>query len=405
MRVLIFTQHYTPEVTAARFRVQPFAEALAQHGHDVEVIAAVPNHPEGVIHEEYRGRPLVRRRVDGVDASYVWVWTSPRKTVARRLAYYGSYAAMATIVGASVPRPDVTLATSPPLSVGAAAALAAARHRVPWVLDVRDIWPEVAVTLGELRSRPLIRAAERLERWLYRRAAAIVTVTEPFRRAIAGRAPAGREVVLIPNGTTRLWLEAGGREVEREPLGLPSDRFVWAYAGNIGLFQALGTAVEAAGILGEGFQLLIIGAGPMRASIEEQASRLPAGCVGFRDLMPPEMAARYLRASDALLVSQRRDLTTMVSSKLFDYCALGRPVIAAAEGEMRRLAEHSGGALPVPAADPAALASAVRRLREDAGLRDAFAERGRAFAAEHLRERQAERLVDLLESLAHGRAT
>jgi putative colanic acid biosynthesis glycosyltransferase WcaI len=400
MRALIFSQHFAPELTAGRFRIEAFANGLLARGHEVEVVCPVPNHPAGVVDPAYRGRVLSRRLVDGVQVNYVWVRTGPVKTLLSRALYYGSYAALATAVGAIARRPDVVLATSPPLPVGAAAALVATRHRVPWLLDVRDIWPEVAITLGELTDPRLIGILSRLERRLYRSAACVTTVTEPFQRDIAARTPQPRKVELIPNGTTRVWVDAGQLEVDRASVGLPKDRFVWTYAGNVGLSHRLEIAIEAAALLGEGFQLVVMGEGPRRAALEEQASGLPPGAAVFRPLTEPEAAARVLRASDALLVTQRGDLTKVVSSKLYDCCAIGRPVVAVAEGEMRRLVEEAGIGIGVPAEDPKALASSVRRLREDPGLRATLAERGRAFAAEHLRERQAKRLAELAESVA-----
>lgn len=401
MRILVLTQHYAPEVTAARFRIETFTRALVGRGHEVDVVCAVPNHPRGIIEPEFRGRALVRRRSGPLSVSYVWVATSPTKTMRTRLAYYASYAAMAAAAGAVHPRPDVILASSPPLSVGAVGALLAARHRVPWVFDVRDLWPDVAVRAGELTNARAIRATERLERALYAGATRVTTVNEAFAEHIRARTPDPGKVDVIPNGTTRMWLEAGETDVDRAALGLPEDRFIWTYAGNLGLSFGLDSVLDAAGRLdGEPFRLLVIGEGPLKAELEGQAAALPPGTVEFRGLMPPPEAARYLRASDALLVPHRRALTKVVTSKLFDFCALGRPVILAADGEMRRLVDEADAALAVPAEDPDALAGAVRALRADPGLRARLAENGRRFAARNLREDASEALADTLESVA-----
>jgi glycosyltransferase involved in cell wall biosynthesis len=398
MRILILSQHFTPEVTAARFRIEPFVEALRGSGHDVEVITAVPNHPEGVIHPGFRGRLLVRKRTAGLAVDYVWVRVTPEKTMRTRLEFYGSYAALAAAVGATAHRPDVVLASSPPLTVGLAGALVAVRHRVPWVLDVRDLWPKAAVVLGELSSERSIAVAERLERWLYRRADLITTVTEPFRDHIAERAPDDARIAVLPNGTTRAWLERGRRRPDREALAMPADRFVWAYAGNLGLYHGLDTAMDAAEQLGDGFQLLLIGHGPLRAELERRAANLPHGQVRIEGLMSPDDAADSLLAADAMLVALRASVDDVVSSKLFDYCALGRPVIVAATGETRRIAE--GAALLAAPEDPAALADAVRTLRGDPELGRRLGERARDLARSYLREVQAERLVHELETLA-----
>jgi colanic acid biosynthesis glycosyl transferase WcaI len=402
VRVLALTQYFTPEITAARVRLHAFAAGLAERGHEVEVVCEVPNHPEGVVRPGYRRRAVVREMIDGFRVHHVWVRASPRKTAPNRILLYGTYAAMATVVGSALRRPDVVLASSPPLPTGAAAALVAARHRVPWVLDVRDLWPEAAVILGELTNPRAIGLAERLERRLYRSAAAVVTTTEPFRVQIAAAAGDPAKVTVIPNGTTRLWLDAGEAEVERAELALPEDRFLWAYAGNLGIAQGLDAAVDAAAELGDAFHLLLLGDGPVRARLEERAASLAPGTVTFHDPVEPELAARYMRAADALLVplDAQPELAKYVPSKLFDCCAVGRAVIVAAAGESARLAGDAGAALTVPPSDGAALAEAVRRLREDVGLRDELSTAGRRFAAGYLRELQVERLEEVLRSAA-----
>jgi colanic acid biosynthesis glycosyl transferase WcaI len=394
VRVLLLTQHFPPEVTAGSFRVEAFARGLAARGHEVAVVCPVPNHPTGVVERGYR-RPLVRRRVDGSRVTYLAVVTAREKTRLRRLAYYGSYAALAVAGRIAARSPDVIVASSPPLTVAAAGAVLAARHRAPLLLDVRDLWPESAVTLGELGPGRMLRSAERLERWVYERAARIVTTNTGFASRIAERAPAGASIDVIPNGTTREWLSIGERPVDRAALELPADRWIWSYAGNMGLAHGLDTAVDAAKELGDDYLLLMIGEGARRAELEGRAAGDPA--VEMRSLMPPADAARHLRASDATLISERQDAT--VSAKLYDLCAVGRPIVAASRGELYALIEREGIGLAVPHGDVAALADAVRTVRADPALAERIAASARAFAERHLRERQAERLAELAESM------
>lgn len=401
MRVLMMSQYFTPEITAAPVRLHPFAAGLASRGHRVEVVCEVPSHPHGVVSPGYRGRPVQRRWMDGFRVTYVWAHASPSKLARHRLASYATYAAMSAAVAGLRGRPDVVLASSPPLSVGAVGALTAARHRVPWVFDVRDLWPEVAVAIGELGEGRALAAAEWLERRLYNRATRVTTPTEPFRAHIAQRCDDPGKVAVVANGTTREWLDAGEAAVSREELALPEDSFVWCYSGNVGLSQDLDTALDAAAILGDGFQLLVVGDGPSKPRLVQRASELPPGAVRFVGLREAREAARYMRASDALLVplADRPELGKSIPIKLYDCCAIGRPVIVAAPGEPRRIAERHGAALTVSPADPRALAEGVRRLREDRGLRRRLGRSGRDFAAGHLRERGVERLEDLLAEL------
>lgn len=401
MRILLLSQYFAPEITAARARVEAFASGLAERGHEVEVICEVPNHPAGIVHEGYGGRFRDGRDHDGYRVTYVWVRTHPVKTTKSRLLLYGTYAASATIAGGLARRPDAVVATSPPLPTGAAAAMVAARHRVPWILDVRDLWPEAAVVLGELRGERAIAAAERLERRLYRSAAAIVTVTEPFRAAIAAHVP-GKRIEVIPNGTTRAWMDAGADPDPQAAASDPSRAFTWMYAGNHGIAQGLEHAVEAQRLLGDGFRLVLLGDGPQRAALREQAADLPPGAVEFREAVQPQEAAIQMREADALLVSlaPTPELAKFVPSKLFDSWALGRPVVLAAGAESARLASEGPSAAIVEPGDPQALAEAVRELRDHPRGAAEMALRARRLVADrYLRERGAERLEALLNDI------
>jgi glycosyltransferase involved in cell wall biosynthesis len=397
MRVLLFTQYYRPEITAAAMRTEAFVDGLLARGHDVEVICEVPSHPQGVIEPAFRGRTVFRSKEGGARVRRVWVYARPSKSAASRIANYASYAGMAAAVGFRAPRPDVVLASSPPLPVGAAAAAVARRFGVPWVLDVRDLWPDIAVVLGQLPEGPPLELARRLERGLYRSASRITAVTEPFKAHIEANGGEGK-VSVIYNGTSPLYLDAGRTDPDRARLDIPADRFVLTYAGNLGIAQGLEAAVEAAGELGDDFQLLLVGDGPRRPALEEMAARLPAGRVQFRDLVPPEQAARLMRGSDALLVplAANPELRAYVPSKLFDACAIGRPVIVATGGEPERLVSEHDAAICVPPEDAESLVEEIGRLRGDPELAERLSRQAVLFASDHLRESGVDQLEEIL---------
>jgi glycosyltransferase involved in cell wall biosynthesis len=299
----------------------------------------------------------------------------------------------------------VIFASSPPLPVAIAAAAAAARHRVPWVMDVRDLWPAAAVAMGELAEGHALRAAKAIEHRLYASATAITAVTEPFARSIAETLDDPEKVSVLPNGTSRFWL-ARDVEPDRDPLQLPEDRFVWTFAGNLGAAQGLEAAIDAATLLDDRFQLLILGDGPARRVLAERARSAPPGAIQFRDQVDAETARRYLRSSDALLVSlaSHSAFASFVPSKLYDCCAVGRPVIVAAAGEAQRIVAQERAGLPVAPGDPEALAASVRRLADDRQLHDRLARAGPVFAEKHLREGHAAALEALMASVHNGRA-
>jgi colanic acid biosynthesis glycosyl transferase WcaI len=378
-------------------RLRPLAAGLAARGHEVEVISELPSHPQGIRYPGFARRPLQRRLLDGCRVSYVWASASPSKRPLSRLAAYGTYAASATVAGALARRPDIVFASSPPLSVGLVGELVARRHRVPWVLDVRDLWPQVAAELGSVRPGRALSMAMALERRLYAEAAGVTVASAGFREHV-GRYAHPDSVMVLPNGTTRRWLEIGEAPPDRAAARLPDGVFVWTYAGNVGLSQGLDTAIAAARLLGPGYRLLIVGDGASRPRLKDAAAAAEVGSVEFRDPVPVDEAAVLMRASDALLVSldDGEALGRTVPVKLFDSAAVGRPVIVAAPGEPRRIAETTGAGLPVRPGDPAALAAAVRRVAAEPELRIRLATAGRAFAAENLREAGVERLESFL---------
>ncbi|UJA19980.1 glycosyltransferase family 4 protein [Thermoleophilia bacterium SCSIO 60948] len=399
MRVLLVAQHFAPEVTAGRFRVEPFARELAARGHEVTVVCPVPNHPSGVVEPGYRGRPIVRSRGDGVRIRHVWVRASAEKSLKGRLGLYASFGAAALLAGSIRRRQDVVLASSPPLSVGLAGMLLAERHRAPFVFDVRDPWPGAAVRLGELGPGRLLDTLSALERTLYARARTTVTVNDAFARHIS-EVDSAAHVEVIPNGTTRDWVDAG-RTVSREP----GQGFVLGYAGNLGLAQNIEVAIDAiAELAGTGAleaRMLVVGDGPRRAEVEAYAEDRAPGLVEFHGLMSPREAAAVLaRRTDALLVSERQDWT--VSSKLYDYAALARPMVAAVRGEMATLVEREGIGLVTPADDPAGIREAIERLASNPELGSELGTRGLAFAERNLREAGARRMADVVERAGRG---
>lgn len=403
MRVLLVSQYFAPEMTAASARLAPLAAGLAARGHEVEVIAELPNHPQGVVYEGFRDRPFVSRRGSGIQVRHVWVHASPEKGMKPRLLSYATYAASAAITGALTRRPDVVLASSPPLSVGAVGLTLARRHRVPFVFDVRDLWPDIAVSLGELTDPKVIEQVERLEAYLYRQARKVTTPTEAFADHITGIAGPEKAVV-IPNGTTSAWVAAADREADRSTLDLPPDGFLWTYAGNVGLSQDLGVAAQAAEELGREFTLLVLGAGSTRGELEQLAQSLTNARIVFRGPVPQSEAIEYARASDALLVPLADDeaAAKSVPIKLYDFCAVGRPVVVTAPGEAARIARENELALVVPPGDPTALADAVRQLRDDSKLAADLSGRARVWAASQLREAQVEPLEQVLIEAVSG---
>ena len=397
LKVTLVSQYFPPEVGATQSRMQAFAEYLAERGHDVTVICEFPNHPQGVMPPEYRGRLVEDDRTNPYRVLRVWVRASHEKTQRTRMAFYLSYMAMATAVTPLTGRPDVVVATSPPLFAGVAGYAISRLTGAPLVLDVRDLWPAAAVSLNQISTGLTLRAAEALERTLYRKAAAVVAVTEPFTRHIDGLRKRGPATALIPNGTLDLFFEHDGA-VPRESLGGRDGKLLVTFAGTHGIAQALPSVLDAAALVADEADIAFVGDGPLKAHLIELADERGLRNVHFHPQQPLEEIPPILAASDALLVplSSHPTFTDFVPSKMIDYMAAGRPVILAASGESARLLRSAGAGYAVEPESPGALAAAIRRIGTDADEAQRMGERGRAFAAKRLRSAQAERLEQIL---------
>ena len=379
------------------------ARYLAEQGHHVTIVTELPNHPSGIIPEKYRGRLSERINDEGVDVLRMWVWASPEKTFSSRMRFYLSYMAMGALAGSLARgRYDLVYATSPPLFVGPAGLAAALRRRIPFVFEVRDLWPESAVSLGELSSPRAISAAEKLEQLLYKRAARIVVVTQGIYDRLVERGLPESKLALIPNGanTDLFRFDPVGRARIRASLGL-EEKFVAMYAGIHGLAQGMENLVEAARLLQsrENIAFVFVGEGPRKAQVVHLQRTM-----GLRNLLllpevPVEQMPAYLSAADCSIVPLRDEAVFKgaLPSKMFEAWACERPVVLSASGEaVSALNQAIGGVVAEPE-DPNALASAIERLEAGREAAILMGQNGRrAVEAQYSRREQARQLEQLL---------
>ncbi|MEA2411843.1 MAG: hypothetical protein QOC77_2404 [Thermoleophilaceae bacterium] len=392
MRIGVVSQYFPPEPGATQNRLGAFVDGLAARGHEIDVVCEQPNHPAGVFHPGFGRRPLQVERDGGVTIRRVWVAASPVKTTARRLAFYGTFALGAAATVAAARRPDVLFASTPPLPGVLGVAAAARARRIPLVVDVRDLWPAAAEALGELSNARLLAAFERAERGLYRQAAAVTATTRPFCAHIDAKAGEAKSVHL-PNGALDSLVALPASEPP------PRDPFTIGYAGNLGIAQGLGIALDAAELLRDHapVRFVLLGDGPLKRELEADAERRGLTGVEFRPGVPVDEVAAFLQSCHALLVPLRDHplLGEFIPSKLYDAMAVGRPALVALRGEGAALATETGAGIVVPPEDGAALAAAVRRLLEEDGLAGRLGRAGREAAKGLARSRQ----VDTLEAV------
>jgi glycosyltransferase involved in cell wall biosynthesis len=319
------------------------------------------------------------------------------------MRFYLSYMAMAGLAGSLVRgRYDLVYATSPPLFTGASGLLAATLRRIPFVFEVRDLWPESAVALGELGNRQAIAAAEQLEKILYRRAARVVAVTQGIRSRLIERGLSSAKVELIPNGanTDLFSFTEYGRLSIREMLYL-DDKFVVMYAGIHGIAQGLETLLQAANRLKErgDIAFVLVGEGPKRAELIRLKDRMDLTNVSMLPEVPAAEMPAYLSAADCAIVPLKDEalFRGALPSKMFEAWACARPVILSVQGEAEVVLQDAGGGITATPEDPASMAQAILQLARDPHATSAMGARGRDYVVRHYsRREQAQALERLL---------
>ena len=406
MHVLVISQYYPPETGGPQNRLLSLVRGIQAEGHSVTVITEKPNYPTGVIWDDYRdGGLIVDRTYEEVPVRYCWIWEDHHKTTITRIRFFLSFVVLSIVASFRVKNVDAVVASSPPLFVGLSGWIVSRLKRARFVFDVRDLWPDVAIAMGELRPGRAARIGKWLERFIYRKAHGITAVTNSFCEAIRGDAPAATPIRRVTNGTVpEDFVVSESRESLRRELSIGSG-FVAVYAGNVGLAQGIEHFVDAAILMrdrGIDARMVVVGDGAAKESIVKRAATYEDLNIEFRSRVGLKEAARYMAAADALLVplSATPIFTKFIPSKLFDSMAAGKPLLLSVDGESRTILEDAGAGLWYPAEDPEGLVDAIAQLQRAPAAAEAMGSRGRNYVAQHFsRESQARILVRFLEEL------
>jgi glycosyltransferase involved in cell wall biosynthesis len=405
MRILFLTQYFPPETGAPQNRLSDLADRLATLGHQVTVLTALPNYPQGEIFKDYKGRFIVREERDSIRVVRTWLFATKSKRFIPKIANYLSFAILSGIVGLfALKRTDIVFVESPPIFLAISGLFLAKIKGAKFSLNISDLWPESAVALGVLRSPRLIRWSESLERGLYRRADLVTGQTWGIINGVRKRWPVAPRALLTngvaPEFLVKIEAARPARSRIREELGY-GNRLIVAYTGVHGFSQGLETIVRAAELLADNkdIEFVFYGDGPDKRGLEASVVAKHLSNVRFYPSQPAARMPEILVSVDISLVPLKRtDLFKgALPSKLFEALGSGVPVIAAVEGEAKKLVELSGGGVVVEPENAERMAEAITRLFLDRKLRQELGANGREYIVKHYnRKTIAERFEKLL---------
>lgn len=403
MHVLFLSDNFPPETNAPATRLHEHARRWVRAGHRVTVVTCAPNFPRGEVFEGYRNRWLTRETIDGIEVWRVKTFIAANSGFLLRTLDFLSFMVMGVLGGLLPRRPDLVVASSPQFFAAVGGWALAALRRRPFVFEVRDLWPASIAAVGAMRQSRLLRLLERVELFLYRRAARIVTVTHAFRDDLVARGVPADKIDVVTNGVDLERYVPRERDpgVARE-FGVEG-RFVVGYLGTHGMAHALGNVLDAAERLRDldEVRFLFVGSGAAKADLVTEAQRRGLTNVIFRDPQPKERMPELWGLCDVALV-HLKDMPvfeTVIPSKIFEGMGMARPVLLAGpDGEAAGIVRDTGCGLWVPPEDPEALAEAVQRLATDGALRRRLAAASLAAAPAYSRDTLAARMLASLEA-------
>jgi glycosyltransferase involved in cell wall biosynthesis len=407
MRILYVSQYFPPEMGAPAARVHELSREWARRGHNVTVLTGFAHHPTGI--KSPRDRWVLTRREahDGIDVVRSYVYATANKGMARRTLSYASFMGSAMLVGAvRVARPDIVIATSPQLLCACAGYALARRFRVPFVFEVRDLWPESILAVDAMRENVLVRALKKVAYFLYRHSDRIVTVGNGYKEEIYRRygIPVTKMSV-VPNGIdTGLFIPSPQDNEVRKQYGWEG-RFVVLYLGTHGMAHGLAAVLQAARLLRDASEIrfVFVGEGAEKDDLKRRAAELTN--VQFIDQQPKERVPLFYAACDLGLVTLRDTplFQSVLPSKIFEYLGMERAILLTVGGEARRLVEDAGAGIYVPPDNPQALAEGIQQAYQTRQMLPAMGRRGRQYVLSHYdRQVLAGRYLDTLEQVLDG---
>lgn len=404
MHILFLSDNFPPEVNAPASRTFEHCREWVKKGHRVTVVTCAPNFPAGKVFDGYRNRLFQRERIDGIEVVRVWTYITANEGFVGRTLDYVSFMIAAVLAAPFLKRPDLVIGTSPQFFTVCAAYVVSRLKRVPFVFELRDLWPESIKAVGAMRQGRVIAMLEAVEMFLYRKAALVVANSPAFKADLVERGIAAGKMEIVINGADLTRFKPMPKdEALMERLGL-GGKFVGGYVGTHGMAHALETLLEAARQLrqlpdGDAYHILLLGDGANKRALVDKAREMALDNVTFVDSVPKSEVVRYWSLLDVSIIHLRdTDLfRTVIPSKLFESMAMQLPVLLGVKGEAARIVEREGIGLVFEPEKADALVEGLVALRGHKARHDDMKAACRSAAGRYDRRARALEMLALLE--------
>lgn len=409
MKILFLTHYYPPEGNAPASRVSALAKRWTAEGHEVTVVTSAPNVPNGIVYEGYKNKWTSRETLDGVNVIRIWTWIAPNKGVFRRTLNFISYMWSAFFHCLFMKRPDVMIATSPQFFCGWAGVLLRWFRRFPFILEIRDIWPESMNAVNAGLSSGTQKILGWLEKIMYRTAGHIVTVGKGYQQKLQERGVPEEKISIVMNGVDQtMFYPSPPDETLLKQYGL-EHKFICSYIGTIGMACGLQVVLQTAEMLksenNDHIRFVLVGDGALREELENTAREKGLTNIIFAGRRPKEEIPVWLNSSSVSLIHLKKDplFTTVMPSKIFESAGCSRPMIIGVEGFAEEIVMENNAGIPMESENARSLYDCVLRLSNDPELCAELGKNGfHGICAKYNRDQQAADYLKIIQNFITG---
>ncbi len=399
MKILFLTDNFYPEVNAPASRTNEHAREWVKAGHEVTVITCVPNFPKGKVFDGYKNKLWQKEAIDGIEVIRVWSYIAANKGFVRRTLDFISFSVTSFLAGLFV-KADVIVATSPQFFTALSGRTLSFWKRVPWIMEVRDLWPESIKTVGAMKDNLFIRYFEWEEMRCYRSAKTIVVVTDSFKRTLTARGIDEAKIKVVKNGVDKeMFKPVPKDEALIGELGLEGKKII-GYIGTHGMAHKLDFILDCArNMQGRNdFHFLFIGAGAEREALLAKKEREGITNVTMLDSVPKDQVVRYISILDLSLINLRKSelFKTVIPSKMFENAGMQIPIIMGVQGEAQEMLEEYGAGLCFEPENEVDFNAKLQQLLSDPDLYERCRTGGAEMSRDYDRKALADKMLEYM---------
>ena len=405
MHLLFITDNFPPETNAAAIRTYAHAREWVKMGHTVTIVTGAPNFPTGKVFEGYQNKFFQRENLEGIRVVRVWTYITANVGTVKRMIDFASFMVTATFAGFFVKKPDIIIATTPQFLTSITGWVLARLKRRPFVLELRDLWPESIAAVGVFQGKRLYKTLEWVARFIYHQADVIISVTHSFKRILIDMGIRGDKIHIITNGVhPDIMVSPQKREEIRSQYGIPRNAFLVGYVGTFGLAHSLATILNVARLTmaDPSIQYVLMGDGAEKVQLIKKSQSEGLSNVRFIVRKYHKRAIEVLSALDVALVLLRDTplFESVIPSKLLEAMAQGKSVILGARGESLSIVNEHLCGIGIRPENIVDLSAAIRKLQADRSACEIMGANGkRAIKEKYDRVALARTMIGIIQEL------